>query len=225
MALFSQLFDTNNFLPAALKTLSGILGTTASQSQYDLYKQQAQEYVNAARENAQIIKEEGAIALRNLQYRNKLERGIDVATVGAKGGNMSGSNLDVVLQKEKVRRMNEAVVHGDTINKSMIEMANGYRKAASAYGTLAAKADADKWNIWNSVLSGVSMYVGLTVDDRKMQDRLAATQDMYNRVHVIERYNTQKGWKGEGKIDPDVAQDYASILGVSNGTSLRIMGN
>ena len=183
-----------NFLPAALTTLSGLLSTPVNETEYELYRKQAQEYISNARENAKLIRQKGEIDLRNLVYKNKLERGEDIATIGARGGNMSGSNLDVVLQKEKVRRMNEAVVQGDSITRSLMEMSNGYTKAASVYGTLSAKAKADGVNVWGNIMKGLTQYVASTVQDAKLDVRMKTNQEVFNRttelklIDLYERY-------------------------------------
>lgn len=61
--------------------------------------------------------------------------------------------------------MDEAAVKANYTLQASVAKRNGYRQAASAYGTLAAKAAADKWNVWSSVLKGVGMYVGLSTRD------------------------------------------------------------
>ena len=158
---------TWNVLPAVLTTWSNLIGTRSHKSEYELYKEQARNYIDTARSNAELIRSKGEIALRNLVYKDKLERGRDVATLGAAGGNLSGSALDVLVQKEKVRKMDEQTLKANYSNQAMMEIVNGYRQAGNTYGVLAAKADADKWGVWASILKGVEAYVGLSVRDAK----------------------------------------------------------
>lgn len=189
--LGNSLLKTWNLLPAALTTLSNTLALKSSQDSYALYQQQAVEYINTATQNAQIIRQKGEIDLRNLKYRNALERGNDIATVGAKGGNMSGSNLDIMIQKEKVRKMNEAATVGNTETQAMIEMRNGYQNAARTYGRLSAKAQSDKWAFTAAIFKGLEMYVGSTLQDMKQMDAInnykkelnLRVQSAYDRIN------------------------------------------
>lgn len=162
---------TWNVLPAVLNTWSNLLANKGNQTSYELYRQQARSYIDTAKDNAELIKNQGAIALRNLQYKNKLERGNDVVRVAAGNGKLSGSNLDVLVRKEKIRKMNEQTVNANYTIQAMLELTNGYRKAANEYGTLAAKAGADKYAALASILKGVETYMGLTVRDAKVQSK------------------------------------------------------
>ena len=188
---------TANVLPAVLTTWANLLGTQGNKTEYELYKEQAQSYIDNARENAQMIKNQGEIALRNLSYKQALERGNDVVRVASSGSGMGGSNLDVVIRKEKIRKMNEATIRANYTNQAMMEMVNGYRNARSTYGTLAQKAEGDKYSALAAVLKGVETYVGLSVRDAKVASNIEA-----NRQGLIdyeeetikyqdELYNTQ----------------------------------
>lgn len=159
---------TSKVLPAFLTAYANLLSTQPSETEYELYKQQAAMYISTAKDNAALIEQQGRIHLRNLMYKNKLERGEDIANIGAKGGNMSGSNLDVVMQKDKVRMMDEMTVITDYTTRAMQERVNGYRQAAGVYGTMYAKASASKTGIVASLLKGLQTYVGLSARDAKV---------------------------------------------------------
>lgn len=164
---------TWNVLPAVLTTWSNLLANQGNKSSYELYKEQAKSYIETAKMNADLIKSEGEIALRNLEYKNKLQRGNDVVRVAASGGNLSGSNLDVLVRKEKIRKMNETTLKANYSNQIMLEMVNGYRQAGQTYLNLSAKAKADKYTAIASILKGVETYVGLQVRDAKVEDAAA----------------------------------------------------
>jgi hypothetical protein len=160
---------TWNVLPAVLTTWSNLLSNQGNKTTYELYKEQASEYINTAKDNAELIRNKGKIALRNLEYKDRLERGADVAKVGAAGGNLSGSTLYNLVQKEKIRKANEMTVNADYTNQAMLELYNGYRQAGSAYGSLAIKAQSDRAGAWASIFKGLETYVGLQVADAKVE--------------------------------------------------------
>lgn len=161
---------TWNVLPSVLTAWANLIGTQGRESEYALYREQAKNYKETARMNADLIKSQGEIALRNLVYKDKLERGADVARLGATGGNLSGTNLDVLVQKEKVRKMDEQTLRANYAQQAMLEMYNGYNQAANVYGTLSAKAESDKYGIWASVFKGLETYVGLSMRDAKVEN-------------------------------------------------------
>ena len=196
MNLFGSNSRTWNVLPAVLTTWSNLLSTRGNETEYKLYKQQAKEYIQTARENADLIRSKGEIALRNLEYKDKLERGADIATLGAAGGNMSGTSLDVLVQKEKVRKMDEVTLKANYSNQAMLEIVNGYRQAGNTYGTLAAKANADKWGVWASILKGVEAYVGLQVRDAKIEKATAEKAKQTKQSYEIQKQGLREYYYG-----------------------------
>lgn len=203
----SNQLGTANVLPGVLTTFSNLLGIYGNETQYSLYKQQGQQYITAAKENAELIKQQGEIALRNLEYKNKLGRGQDVVAVAARGGNMSGSNLDVMVQQEKVRKMNENVLKGNYANQAMLELSNGYRQAASVYGQLRAKASSDKWATWASIFKGVEVYIDSAVKDAKVSAQIQQYSNKLDDLNDISikylkrRYGQQDSSMGYNVID------------------------
>lgn len=169
---------TWNVLPAVLTTWANLIGTKSNKSEYALYREQAKNYKETAQMNAELIRNQGEIALRNLVYKDKLEKGADVARLGSTGGNLSGTNLDVLVQKEKVRKMDEQTLRANYAQQAMMELYNGYGKAASVYGTLAAKANSDKYGVWASVFKGLEVYTQLSMRDAKVQN---AVEEGYKR--------------------------------------------
>lgn len=180
---------TWNVLPAVLSTWSNLLSAKGNETSYELYRQQARSYMDTAQSNAELIKNQGAIALRNLQYKNKLEKGNDVVRVAAGNGKLSGSNLDILVRKEKIRKMNEQTLNANYTIQAMLELTNGYRKAANEYGTLAAKAGADKYAALASILKGVETYMGLTVRDAKVQSKITNAKEQTDFKIAAEKDN------------------------------------
>lgn len=199
---------TWNVLPAVLTTWSNLFSTQGNQTQYELYKEQAREYQEQAKLNAELIRNKGEIALRNLVIKDKKERGRDVALVGAKAGNMSGSNLDVIIEKEKMRKMDEVTVKADYTNQAMLELLNGYKQAASTYGVMRAKANADKTSAFASILKGLEVYTTLQVRDAKVDSQAKsnrAIQDYVTQAHIewLERHyenDTRPQLRGKATI-------------------------
>lgn len=181
---------TWNILPAVLSTWSNLiqLQNQTSGDMYEQYRQQAKSYVDAAKKNAQLIENQGKIALRNMEYKEKLERSNDVLRVAASNLNMGGTYLDVVVRKEKIRKMNEMALRANYTNQAMMELDNGYRQAAQAYGTMYQNARSVKWGVLNSILKGIETYTGLTARDANVQNNIAAQS-----INIDNAYNTQMG--------------------------------
>ena len=161
---------TWNVLPAVLSTWSNLiqLHNQVSNDTFTLYKQQAHSYIENARKNAELIEKQGAIALRRLDYKAKLERANDVLRVAASNSNIGGTHLDVIVRKEKIRKMDEMALRANYTNQAMMELDNGYRQAAQVYGTVYQNARNVKYGVLNSILKGIEAYTGLTVRDAKV---------------------------------------------------------
>lgn len=213
---------TWNVLPAVLSTWSNLLSTKSSETSYELYRQQARSYIDTAQSNAELIKNQGAIALRNLQYKNKLERGNDIVRVAAGNGKLSGSNLDVLVRKEKIRKMNEQTLNANYTIQAMLELTNGYKKAANEYGALAAKAGADKYAALASILKGVETYMGLTVRDAKVQSKVTNAKEQTDFKVDAEKDNIDYEY-GTGKYSRALSgdgKDYSNEAIISNRDTL-----
>lgn len=194
----NRMAGTWNVLPAVLTTWSDLiqLYNQTSGDTYSLYKQQAKEYIAAAKKNAQLIENQGAIALRNLQYKEKLERGNDVLRVAASNSNLGGTHLDVIMRKEKIRKMNEMALRANYANQAMMELDNGYRQAAQTYGTMYQTARNVKWGVLNAVLKGVGMYTGLSSRDAQSQNRITAANIMEDNAFNTAATNLEHQYEG-----------------------------
>ena len=175
---------TWNVLPAVLTTWSDLiqLHNQSSPDMYALYKQQAQSYLDTARKNAELLKKQGEIALRNLMYKEKLERANDVLRVAASNSNIGGTHLDVVIRKEKIRKMNEMALRANTANQISMEMDNGYRQAGQTYGAMYQQARSVKWGVLNAILKGIGTYTSLTTRDAKVQQAQELSQAAFDTL-------------------------------------------
>lgn len=216
----NTVMGTGNLLPAAMTTLTNLLGNVGNKTTYELYKEQAKSYVDTARENVKILDEQEAIELRNLRYKNKILRGQDMVSVGAKGGNMTGSNLDIMIQKEKVRLMEEATVQGNYANKRLAEMHNGLTNAANTYGSMRARAGMDKWNIWGSIMKGLEVYVDQSVKDavtiasNNAKDRNMRTEIGFQMASYNALYGSDYTDKVKQVVLNDTEDKYGDLAGI-----------
>lgn len=172
---------TWNVLPSVLSVWSNLLANQGNKTSYSLYKQQALDFIDNAKENAELIKKKGEIDLRNLRIKHNLEKGDDLAKLGARGGNLSGSNLDVLVQKEKIRKMDEQTLTANTAIQANQEIINGYRQAYTAYGNLRAYSVSNKWSAIASIVKGIETYVGLQARDKMTISNLEAKRDTLNK--------------------------------------------
>ena len=209
---------TWNVLPAVLTAWSNLLSTSPNKTSYELYREQAKNYKDTAERNAELIKKQGAIALRNLQYQEKLQRGNDQLRIAASNSKMSGSNLDVVVRKEKIRMMNELALKANYQNQMLMELQNGYNKAAITYGELAARAEMDKKSPWLALVKGIETYVGLQVRDGKVASQLANQEKAIDYAHQAEykRQDYEYGsTKKRGQLSGD-GKDYSNNQSIIN---------
>lgn len=241
-SLTSYLFDnpmgnwnqgTWNVLPAVLTTWANLVESGSNKTQYELYKQQARDYINTAEMNADLIRKEGAIALRNLEYKNKIDRGADIVKVAAAGGNMSGSNLDVVIQKEKVRKMDEQTIRANYANQALTAIYNGYNQAANTYGVLSAEATKNKHSAWASILKGVQRYITSSVEDSKVatQNRVLKEQNEALRTALYLEYgrDVKTGQplnsKEKTTMAPTGHKNTSTLFGAGNNTIINDASN
>jgi len=154
MSVFSQ----NNFLDSMLETLSMTMKSTTPKSVYELYKEQEQQTIQAALINSERIKAQGEIELRNLQYKHSIQRGADVTRVAAAGGNLSGSFLDVLMQKAKFQTMDETTVSLNTSNAMSQVLRDGYLTAATYAMNAKIRAEGDKRATAGAIIAGVQKY-------------------------------------------------------------------
>ena len=189
---------TGNLLPASLTFLSNVLANQGNKSKYELYKEQAQLYLDSAKDNAELIRSQGEIALRNLEYKNALERGNDLVRVAASGAGLGGSAMDVLIRKEKIRKINETTVKAEYTNQMMLEKIHGLRQARQAYGTMASEAERDKWAIWASAIKGVETYMQLSTRDAKTEATIEATAEAIAEKSAIRMKETSAAYLGAG---------------------------
>ena len=225
---FKNIFGNNtkqagtwNILPAVLTAWSNLAATSPSKTSYELYKEQAQTYKDTAEKNAKLIESQGAIALRNLRYQSKLQRGNDQLRIAASNSHMTGSNLDIVVRKEKIRAMNEMALRANYQNQILMELQNGYRKAGMAYGELAARAEGAKKSPLLAILKGIETYMGLTTRDGKVISQEANQKATVDYAHKAQIEYLDYEYTGNKKVKGDLSgdgKDYSSNEAIINPT-------
>ena len=191
-----------------LTVATSLLSNVASATTYDLYKQQEQEVVRTALVNSKKIQAKGEVELRNLQYQHSQQIGKAINTVAGAGGNLSGSNIDVIMQKKKFALMDEATVQINTSNAAHEVMREGYLSAANYAMQAKIRAQTDKIAAVGALLKGVQTYFKDENADRAEQARRKAITTVEdNRVDsvlndIISQYGA--GYAG----DEDLNQAY-----------------
>ena len=200
---------TWNVLPAVLSTWSNLiaLNNQVSNDTFALYQKQAKDYVETAKRNARLIENKGAIELRRLEYQEKLERSNDVLHVAASGSNIGGTHLDVVVRKEKIRKMDEMALRANYTIQAMMELDNSYRQAAQVYGAMYQNARNVKWGVLNAILKGFETYTSLTNRDMQVQNNLAAAKGQMVAEDTLKNANLDYLYNGTVPIrtNPNIA--------------------
>lgn len=220
---------TWNVLPAVLSTWSNLIqlqNQTASDT-YALYKKQAQEYIANAKRNADLVKKQEAIAIRNLQYKAKLESGNDVLRVAASNSNIGGTHLDVVVRKEKIRKMNEMAVRANYENQALMELNMGYNQAAQVYGTMYQNARNVKWGILDAVLKGIGTYTSLTARDAKVEQSVKVGREAFETMKRADAAQDAYWYGGivPTKVTPDNYLSHLTFSSQETPESLKLSGD
>ena len=173
-----------NMMSGSLSTAWGILETSTPDSVYDLYKQQEAAVVNSATLNARRIRAKGEVELRSLEFNHAQSIGSDIVKVAAGHGNLSGSTLDVLMQKEKFQMMDEATVKTNTEVSAYEVMREGYMNAANYAMNAEIRAQGDAKAIAGAFVKGLGTYFGAEERDRleaARQSNLTTAQDKKQR--------------------------------------------
>ena len=217
---------TWNVLPAVLSTWSDLiqLQNQTAPDTYALYKKQAKEYIAAARRNAALIEKQEAIAIRNLQYQDKLERNNDVLRVAISNSNIGGTHLDVVVRKEKLRKMNEMAVRANYANQAAMELDMGYNRAAQVYGTLYQTGRNVKWGVLNAILKGIGTYTSLTTRDAKIEQNINLGNEQLNSRKIRDAAQDAYYYSGivPTNVTPNIIKNTVNTE-VTNATNLNLL--
>ena len=217
---------TWNVLPAVLSTWSDLiqLQNQTAPDMYTLYQKQAKEYIANARKNADMIKKQETIAIRNLQYKDKIERDNDVLRVAASNSNIGGTHLDVIVRKEKLRKMNEMAVRANYANQAAMELDMGYNKAAQVYGTLYQTGRNVKWGILNAVLKGIGTYTALTTRDAKVEQNINLGNEQLNSKKIRDAAQDAYYYNGivPTSVTPNIIKNTVNTE-VTNATNLNLL--
>lgn len=197
-----------NMMSGSLSTAWGILETSTPDSVYDLYKQQEAAVVSSATINAQRIRAKGEVELRNLEYAHAQAIGEDITKVAAGHGNLSGSTLDVLMQKEKFQMLDEATVQTNTETSAFEVMREGYMNAANYAMNAEIRAQGDAKAVAGAFVKGLGTYFSAEERDRLEATRqadLTKSQDAKQR-RLVESMVSDYGLGYPG--DPDMQEAY-----------------
>lgn len=173
----NQIPFVNNWTSGLFVTLKTLYANQVPDTTYDIYKQQEQEIINTALDNAEAIKAKGEIELRNLKYKHDREMGSDILKVSGSGGNLSGSFLDALMQQRKYQMLDEKTVATNTINQASAIMKEAYRNAANVAIQAQTTAQKQKNGVLNAVIAGVDKYFELSFKDKAEAARYDALNE------------------------------------------------
>lgn len=149
-------------LQGNLVTAQSLLSSVSSSVTYDLYKQQEQQYIQNALVMAKRQKAAGEVELRNLEYTHTQQLGKAINTVAGAGGNLSGSALDVIMQKKRFAIMDESMVQINVSNAAHEVVREGFLNAANVAMQAKARAEADRFSAVGSMLRGFQKYFNVS---------------------------------------------------------------
>lgn len=181
----------NNWTSALFATAKNLYANFVPEEAYEIYKKQELEIMNTALANAESVKAQGEVELRNLRYKHDMAMGADIIKVSGSGGNMSGSFLDALIQQRKYQMMDEKTVATNTINQASAIIQEGYRNAANVAIQAQTTAQKQKNGVFGALMAGVDKYFELSFKDKAM----AAQQDMLNESLERQKENNEKDMK------------------------------
>lgn len=172
----------NNWTAALLVTGSQLLANKVPDETYDLYKQQEQAIIDAALNNAEMVKAQGEVELRNLRIKHDMAMGTDIIKVSGSGGNMSGSFLDALMQQRKYQMLDEKSVITNTVNQATAIMKEGYNNAMSVAIQAQNTAVKEKYGVYSALLAGFGTYVQSALKDKTEAARQDANNETLDRT-------------------------------------------
>lgn len=197
--ILSKEFNTNDAYNketvAALTALRGIASLATSGKIYDYYKLQERSSIDAAKATAKSIQMKGEIELRNLQYVHEQKTGKDIAKIAGKRGNLSGSNLDVVMFEKKQQLLDQTTVQNNYEMQEANIIRNGYLNSANLALQASAKAGTDKLRLVGALLQGVDKYYALGAKEQVTQMNRDVQQRtrVDSMIHDYERFKEKAG--------------------------------
>jgi hypothetical protein len=204
-AILNKTFEPNNIYnketAAGLTALRSIAALPSSGRLYEFYKAQERSAIQAAKATAKSIQMKGDIELRNLKYLNEQKLGKELNKLGSKRGNLSGSNLDVIMFEQKQQLMDQTTLQNKYDMQAANVIRNGYLNSVNLALQAKTQAGTDKLKLLGAVLNGVDKYFSLDAKEQVNQ----INRDVQQRVYVdqeIARYKSYKG-KAQGMmVDP-----------------------
>lgn len=194
--LFGGVGDVGpNILNASITGLFSALGTLgatlSTRKLMNYYKRQEGLYIENANEQARRIQLKGDIALRNLQIRHAMSQGKSELAVAAGGGNLSGSNLDKLVNNYKYDAMDERTSSIQTLWEKSNVQRDGYIRSiqmASQAQTLAYK---NRTNALAALGKYMSTSISALLKDKQfaMAQNADAIKAYYEHTDTIEATN------------------------------------
>lgn len=203
--ILSKTFEPNNVYnketAAGLTALRSVAALPSSGRLYEFYKAQERSAIQAAKATAKSIQMKGDIELRNLKYLNEQKLGKELTKVAGKRGNLSGSNLDVIMFEQKQQLMDQTTLQSKYDMQAANVIRNGYLNSVNLALQARTQAGTDKLRLLGAVLNGVDKYFAL---DAK-EDVNQINRDVQQRIYVdqeINKYDRFRKKAGDRSIDP-----------------------
>lgn len=190
----------NNWTSALLVTGAHLLANKVPDETYALYKQQEQAIVDTALHNADMVRAQGEVELRNMRIKHDLAMGTDIIKVSGSGGNMSGSFLDALMQQRKYQMMDEKTVIMNTVNQATAIMKEGYNNAISVAMQAKNTAVKEKYGVFSALVAGMGAYLDGALKDKAEAARQDANDESIERTEQ-NRTNARNYKHGKTKVD------------------------
>lgn len=220
----------NNWTSALLVTGAHLLANKIPDETYDLYKQQEQAIIDTALNNAEMVRAQGEVELRNLRIKHDMAMGTDIIKVSGSGGNMSGSFLDALMQQRKYQMLDEKSVITNTINQSTAIMKEGYNNAISVAMQAKNTAVKEKYGVFSALVAGMGAYLDGALKDKTEAARQDANDESIKRTEQ-NRTDVRNYKYGKTKVDGNdvleqVKQEQRDLFGRKQKTSsYGVLGN
>lgn len=161
----------NASITGLFSALGSIGGVISSAKMYQIYQQQENYYLQNAAEQARRTQIKGDIALSNLRVKHATKEGTNELAVAAAGGNLSGSNLDKLVQNYKYDAVDERTSSLQTLWETSNIRRQGYIQAIGIAGQAMSTAYANR----TSALTALGKFIG------SFGTAIAKDVDSYNK--------------------------------------------
>lgn len=191
----------NKETAAALTMMRSLLSLPLSGKLYSYYKAQEIDSINAAKKTADSIRTKGEIELRNLRYQQEQKRGANINRIAGKYGNLSGSNLDVLMFQQKQQLLDQTTVRNSYEMQASNVVRNGYLTSANLALQVGARYTNDNLRFVGAILQGIDKYYALGSKEQ-IADINRYTRKRTYVDNLIARQDAYKQQIGAGYIEP-----------------------